>query len=126
MYGYKRKVNLPFEKVVARVKEELTKEGFGVLTEVDVKTTLKKKLNVEFDDYIILGACNPPFANQALQITKEAGLMMPCNVVVYVEKGNTFVECAMPTALAGLMQNEHLNNIAGQIEGKLTKVVDNV
>lgn len=126
MYGYKRKVNLPFEKVVTRVKEELTKEGFGVLTEVDVKTTLKKKLNVEFDDYIILGACNPPFAYRTLQLTKDAGLMMPCNVVVYSEKGNTFIECAMPTVLAGLLMNEKLNEVAGQIESKLIKVIDNV
>lgn len=124
MYGYKRKVNLPFEKAVAKLKEELTKEGFGVLTEVDVKTVLKKKLDVEFDNYIILGACNPPFAYQTLQMTKDAGLMMPCNVVVYSENGDTIIECAMPTVLAGLLKNDNLSKIAGQIESKLKNVVD--
>jgi len=78
MYGYKRQVNLPYDKAIARVREELGKEGFGVLTEIDVKATLKKKLNVDYEDYIILGACNPPFTYQALQVIKDVGLMMPC------------------------------------------------
>src|SRR5512136_722556 len=108
MVGYKRKVNLSFEKAAARVREELAKEGFGVLTEADVKATLKKKLNVDFDDYIILGACNPPFAYEALQVTKDVGLMMPCNVAVYADKGRIFVEAAMPTVLMNLIQNDKL------------------
>ena len=126
MYCYKKQVNLPYDKAVAKVREELSKEGFGVLTEIDVKATLKKKLNVEFDDYIILGACNPPFAYQALQVVKDVGLMMPCNVIVFADKGKTFVEAVMPTMLMGLIQNDKLKTTAEQIEGKLKKVVDGV
>jgi uncharacterized protein (DUF302 family) len=126
MYGYKRQVNLPYAKAVARVREELGKEGFGVLTEIDVKATLKKKLNVDYEDYIILGACNPPFAYQALQVIKDVGLMMPCNVIVFVDQGRTFVEAAMPTVLMNLIQNDKLKTTAEQIEGKLKKVVDGI
>ncbi len=126
MYGYKRQVGLPYDKAVARVREELGKEGFGVLTEIDVKATLKKKLNVDYDDYVILGACNPPFAYQALQVVKDVGLMMPCNVIVFVDKGQTFVEAAMPTLLLGLVQNNNLKATAEQVEAKLKKVVDSI
>lgn len=124
MYGYKKQVNLPYDKAVAKVREELPKEGFGVLTEIDVKATLKKKLNVDFEDYIILGACNPPFAYQALQVIKDVGLMMPCNVVVFTDKGKTYVEAVNPTMLMSLIQNEKLKPLAEQIEAKLKKVVD--
>jgi uncharacterized protein (DUF302 family) len=126
MFGYKKQVNLTYDKAVAKVREELAKEGFGVLTEIDVKATLKKKLNVDFDDYIILGACNPPFAYQALQIIKDVGLMMPCNVVVYTDKGKTFVEAVMPTVLMNLIRDDKLKPVAEQIEAKLEKVVDSL
>jgi uncharacterized protein (DUF302 family) len=126
MYGYKKEVKLAYDKAVARVREELAKEGFGVLTEVDVKAVLKKKLNADYDDYIILGACNPPFAYQALQITKDAGLMMPCNVVVYTEKGKTFILSTLPTMLMNLIQNDKLKSTAEQIESKLKAAVDRV
>lgn len=126
MVGYKKQVNLPYDKAVLKAREELSKEGFGVLTEIDVKATLKKKLNVDFDDYIILGACNPPFAYQALQVIKDVGLMMPCNVVVFTDKGKTFVEAVTPTVLIDLIQNEKLRPIAEQIEDKLKKVVDSI
>ena len=86
-YGYKRKVDYSFEESVNRLREELPEEGFGVLTEIDVKATLKKKLDADFDKYIILGACNPPFAYRALQAEKDIGLLLPCNIVVYIDKG---------------------------------------
>ncbi len=126
MYGYKKQVNLSYDKAVAKAREEMAKEGFGVLTEIDVKATLKKKLNVDFDDYIILGACNPPFAYQALQVIKDVGLMMPCNIIVYVDKGKTLVEAAMPTVLMNLIQIDKLRPVAQQIEAKLKKVVDSI
>ena len=126
MFAYKKPVDLPYDKAVAKAREELAKEGFGVLTEVDVKATLKKKLNVDYDDYIIMGACNPPFAYQALQVVKDVGLMMPCNVVVFTDKGQTFAEAVQPTVLMNLVQNEQLRPIAEQIEAKLRKVVDNI
>jgi uncharacterized protein (DUF302 family) len=124
MFGYKKQVSLPYVKAVVKVKEELAREGFGILTEVDVKATMKKKLNADFDDYVILGACNPPFAYQALQVIKDVGMMMPCNVVVFVDQGKTFVEAVTPTVLMNLIQNETLKPIAEQIETKLKKVVD--
>jgi uncharacterized protein (DUF302 family) len=126
MYGYKKELNLPYDKAVTSAREELAKEGFGVLTEIDVKATLKKKLDKDFDDYIILGACNPPFAHQALEIAKDVGMMMPCNVIVYVDKGQTFVAAAMPTTLMNLVQNDRLKPLAEQIEAKLRKVVDSI
>ena len=126
MYGYKKQVNLPYDKAVAKVREELGKEGFGVLSEIDVKAVLNKKLNVDFDDYIILGACNPPFAYQAMQVVKDVGLMMPCNVIVFTDKGKTYLESVMPTMLMGLIGNDKLKTTAEQIEGKLKKVVDAV
>jgi uncharacterized protein (DUF302 family) len=124
MYGYKKLAKLSYDKAVARVREELKKEGFGVLTEIDVKDTLKKKLNVDFDHYTILGACNPPFAYKALQVMKEVGLMMPCNVVVYVDQGKTYIMAALPTVLLGLAQNDQLKGTAEEIESKLKRAVD--
>jgi uncharacterized protein (DUF302 family) len=124
MFGYKKEIKLTYDQAVSRVREELAKEGFGVLTEVDVKATMKKKLNVDFDNYMILGACNPPFALKTLQITKDAGLMMPCNVVVYTENGKTFIESTLPTVLLKLIQNDDLKLTAEQIESKLKAAVD--
>jgi uncharacterized protein (DUF302 family) len=126
MIGYKKQVNLTYDKAVARARVELGREGFGVLTEIDVKAILKKKLSVEFDDYIILGACNPPFAYQALKVIKDVGLMMPCNVIVFTQEGKTFVEAATPTVLMDLIKNEDLRPIAQAIEGKLKKAIDNI
>ncbi len=126
MYGYKIQVDLPYAEAVQKMREELKKEGFGVITEIDVKDTLKKKINVDYGNYIILGACNPPFAYQALQVEKDVGLMMPCNVVIYEDKGKTLVSAAMPTALMGLVRNEKLKSTAEQIEQKLKKAVDNL
>jgi len=89
-YRYKRKVGMSFDDALKRLREELPKEGFGVLTEIDVKATLKKKLDVDFDNYIILGTCNPPFAYQALQTEKDIGLLLPCNIIIYEDAGETY------------------------------------
>jgi uncharacterized protein (DUF302 family) len=126
MYGYKKEVKLPYETAVHKTRDELQKEGFGVLTEIDVKATLQKKLNVDFDKYIILGACNPPFAYQALQAERDIGLLMPCNVIVYEQDGKTFVAATLPTVTMGAVKNPKLEPVAGQVEGKLKKVVDAV
>jgi uncharacterized protein (DUF302 family) len=126
MYGYRREVDLPFTEAVQKAREEFKKEGFSIITEVDVRDTLKKKLNVEYDDYIILGACNPLFAYQALKIEKSVGIMMPCNVVVYVDKGKTVIVAAMPTTLMSLVQNDKLKATAKQIEAKIKKAVDSI
>ncbi len=124
MYNYKKPVPLGYADAVAKVKEELKKEGFGVLTEIDVKQTLKTKLNVDFDDYIILGACNPPLAYQALTAERDIGVLLPCNVIVYVQSGKTFISAVLPTVQLGKAGNPKLLPIAEQVENKLKKVVD--
>ena len=126
IYGYKRKVNLDYPEAVDKTKEELKKQGFGVLTEIDVKATLKKKLDVDYDNYVILGACNPPFAYKALQAEKDIGLLLPCNVVVYEDKGKVFASAILPTVAMSMVKNEELKNIATQVEEKLKKVIDDV
>lgn len=124
MYNYKKSVQLGYADAVAKVKEELKKEGFGVLTEIDVKQTLKTKINVDFDDYIILGACNPSLAYQALTAERDIGVLLPCNVIVYVQGGKTFVSAVLPTVQLGKVGNPKLQPIAEQVENKIKKVVD--
>ncbi|MFH1383226.1 MAG: DUF302 domain-containing protein [Chloroflexota bacterium] len=126
MYYHKRQVNLSFPSAVDKIKDELKKEGFGVLTEIDVKATLKKKLDVEFGDYVILGACNPPFAYQALQAERDIGLLMPCNVIVYREGDKTFVAAVRPTLSMQMTGNQNLAGLAEQVEQKLKKAIDSV
>jgi len=125
-YGYKKKVRGSFEEVLWKTREELTKEGFGVLTEIDVKATLKKKLDADFDNYIILGACNPPFAYQALQAEKDIGLLLPCNIIVYEDAGEVYVSAIVPTVAMNMVENEKLGSIATEVEKKLKKVVDSI
>jgi uncharacterized protein (DUF302 family) len=125
-YGYKRRVPLSFADAVSKTKAELSKEGFGVLTEIDVKATLKKKLDVEYENYLILGACNPPFAFQALKSEKEIGLFLPCNVIVYEEGEETFVSAVLPTIAMSMVENPALAVIAVEVEAKLKKVVDSL
>ena len=126
MYNYTKEVNLKFEDAVSRTKEELKKEGFGVLTEIDVKAILKAKLDVDYDNYVILGACNPPNAYKALQAEKEIGLMLPCNVIVYEDSGKVFMSCILPKVAMGMIDNERLKEVAEHIEEKLKKVVNSV
>jgi uncharacterized protein (DUF302 family) len=113
-----------FENIVERVRAELAKEGFGVLTEIDVRATLKKKLDVDFQNYLILGACNPPFAYKALQAEDKIGTMLPCNVVVQ-QISDTQVEIAAvdPVASMQAVENASLQPIADEVRTKLAKVV---
>ena len=124
MYTYKKSVPLGYADAVAKVRDELKKEGFGVLTEIDVKQTLKTKINVDFEEYIILGACNPPLAYQALSAERDIGVLLPCNVIVYVQGGKTYVSAVLPTVQLGKVGNPELIPIAEQVENKLKKVVD--
>jgi len=126
-YGFFKKVTLSYDKAIEKVTEELKKEGFGVLTEIDVKETLKKKLDVDFKKYKILGACNPPFAYQALQSEEQIGLMLPCNVIVYEsDQGQTMVAAIDPVASMQAVQNPKLGKIASEIQSKLKRVIDRV
>jgi uncharacterized protein (DUF302 family) len=120
-----KKVEVSFEKALDRVREELKKEGFGVLTEIDVRDTLKRKLDVEFRNYRILGACNPPFAYKALQAEERIGLMLPCNVIVQ-ERPDASVEVAAidPAASMQAVSNPALSDIADQVREKLRKVIE--
>ncbi len=123
-YGFSKIVNLGYEEAIEKVTEELKKEGFGVLTEIDVKATLKKKLDVDFKPYKILGACNPPFAYQSLQAEEQIGLMLPCNVIVYVnDKNETVVAAIDPIASMQAVNNSKLGEIAGTIQSKLKKII---
>ncbi len=122
-YRFKKEINLEFEEAVIEVKEKLKKEGFGILTEIDVKKTLKEKLNVDYEEYVILGACNPPFAYKALQIEKEIGLLLPCNVIVYKTKGKTYVSAINPVKVLSVVNNKDLKEIAQQVKKKLKKVI---
>ena len=126
MYSYKKQVELSFEEAVEKTREELKKEGFGILTEIDVKATLKKKLDVDYDDYIILGACNPAFAHKALQTEKEVGLMLPCNVIIYKQDDKVFVSSILPAKTMSIIDNSSLKAIAEEVEEKLKKVVDSL
>jgi uncharacterized protein (DUF302 family) len=126
-YYFSKTLDLPFDEAVLRVTDELKKEGFGVLTEIDVKATLKKKLDVDFRNYRILGACNPPLAHQALQAEPHIGLMLPCNVVVQEdENGGTVVSGIDPLASMQAVENESLDEIAQQVKAKLQKVIESV
>ncbi|HEY4613158.1 MAG TPA: DUF302 domain-containing protein [Bacteroidota bacterium] len=125
-YGFSKTVNLSYEEAVLKVTEELQKEGFGVLTSIDVKETLKKKLNVDFKNYIILGACNPPFAHRALQAEEEVGLLLPCNVIVYEKDGKTVVSAFDPTAMTMLTKNPTMHEIAQQVKERLERVIKNM
>lgn len=116
--------NVSFEKAIERVIEELKKEGFGVLTEIDVKAILKKKINVDFRNYRILGACNPTYAYKVLQAEDKIGTMLPCNVVVQEKEDGTIeVSAINPIASMQAVQNESLGPIAIEIEQKLKDVI---
>ncbi|MEE8419739.1 MAG: DUF302 domain-containing protein [Dehalococcoidales bacterium] len=123
-YGYKKQVNRDYKSAVRKTREELSKEGFGILTEIDVKAILKNKLDVDFENYIILGSCNPPFAYRALQAEQDIGLLLPCNVIVYDKGGKTFVSAILPSASMSMIENEELGKIAAEVEEKLKKVID--
>jgi len=125
-YGYSKKVNVSFEKAIENTKQELKKEGFGVLTEIDIKGTLKKKINVDMDNYTILGACHPPSAYQSIQSEIEIGLMLPCNVIVYQKNNQVFVSAIKPSMAMGMIENNSLEEVATDIESRLKKVIDNL
>ncbi len=123
-YGFSKTSALPYEEAIEKVTEELKKEGFGVLTTIDVRETLKKKLNVDFDKYMILGACNSPFAYKALQAEEQVGLLLPCNVIVYEKSGRTVVAAFDPMSMTKLVDNESIKPVAEEVKRKLQRVVD--
>ena len=126
-YHYARTVALPMDEAEARVRDTLQAEGFGVLTEIDIQATLKKKLDVDFRPYKILGACNPPAAHRALQAEPLIGTMLPCNVILHeAGDGQTEIAAVDPVASMAAVENDTLGEIAQEIRDRLRKAVDAV
>jgi uncharacterized protein (DUF302 family) len=126
-YYFSKKLDLPFDEAITLVIEELKKEGFGVLTDIDVKATLKKKLGADFRNYRILGACNPPFAYEALKAEDKIGTMLPCNVIVQeTAAGAVEVAAIDPIASMQAVDNPALGDVAVQVQAKLKQVVENL
>lgn len=124
-YGLKVTVSLPYERAVQQVRDELAKEGFGVLTEIDVKATLKQKLDVGFRPYVILGACNPPLSHRALEAERDIGLLLPCNVIVYAgDTTSTSVVAALdPVPLLGLTGRSDMAPLAQDVRARMERVL---
>jgi len=126
-YGISKKLECGYDEAVERARAALAKEGFGVLTEIDVAATLKKKLDKDFRKYIILGACNPPLAYKSLTVETEIGLLLPCNVIVYEnEEGSVTVSAIDPAVAMSMIENPALALVANDVKGLLEKVVNSL
>jgi uncharacterized protein (DUF302 family) len=125
-YGFSKKLNISFEKAIEIITEELKKEGFGILTQIDVQEKFKEKLGIAFKKYIILGACNPSNAHKAILAEEDIGLMLPCNVIVYECGEETVISLIKPTVAMEMIKNNELKHIAKKVEAQLKKVFDSV
>ncbi len=123
-YTLSTTTDLHFADAVARTRDELAKEGFGILCEIDVKATLKQKLDVDREPYLILGACNPPLAHRALTAEPELGALLPCNVVVYEEQGRTHIAAIDAEQMLSIVGNDDLAETAGEVRRRLAQVVE--
>jgi uncharacterized protein (DUF302 family) len=123
-YGISKSVSYTFEQAIERTTEELKKEGFGVLTTIDMKETLHKKLGVEIGRYTILGACNPQFANRSLQIEQEIGLLLPCNVIVYEKDNAVTVSAFDPGIIGAVVSNPAIQPVAAEVRERLQRVIE--
>ncbi|HEY4594666.1 MAG TPA: DUF302 domain-containing protein [Thermoanaerobaculia bacterium] len=124
--AYETETDLPFDQAVQSCRDALAREGFGVLTEIDVQATLKKKLDVDRDPYLILGACHPPSAHRALTAVPEVGVLLPCNVTVSRENGKTVVRAMNPKAALGILNSPALDDVACEVAAALRRVVEAV
>ncbi len=123
-YTLSKTTDQPFETAVERVRTELTAEGFGVLSEIDVQATLREKLGVDEEPYLILGACNPPLAHQALSAEPELGALLPCNVIVYRRDGETHISAIDAERMLSIVGNDDLASVATEVRTKLAAVVE--
>ncbi len=124
--GFVKKLTLSFEDTITKATEELKKEGFGILTTIDVQNTIKQKLDKDFRKYTILGACNPQFSHEALLADDQLGLMMPCNVVVQEKDGKTEVSIFNPVLLQSFTTDEKLNRMSEELSGRIKRVLENM
>ncbi len=125
-YGISKQTGLDFEKALEKITEELKKEGFGIITTIDMKDTLKKKIDVDFKRYTILGACNPKLAFTALGIEEEIGLLLPCNVIVYESEEGTTVSIFNPAVISQISQNPQLQQFAAEVKIRLEIALSNL
>lgn len=126
-YYFSKTTDASFEETLTKVADELKKEGFGILTEIDVKDTLKKKLDINFQKYKILGACNPPFAYEALKAENKIGMLLPCNIIVQeLSEGKTEVAAIDPVQSMQVVDNTSLRVVAEQVQAKLRNVINNI
>jgi uncharacterized protein (DUF302 family) len=126
-YAFSTILDTSYEDAIAKVTNALKEEGFGVLTEIDVKATLKKKLDKDFRKYVILGACNPPYAKRSLEADLDVGLLLPCNVIVYeTDEKKAYVAAINPISALEVIQSRELKGIAAEVSEKLKRVVDRV
>jgi uncharacterized protein (DUF302 family) len=125
-YGFSKEIGIPFEQAVEEIIQKLKDKGFGVLTKIDVKETLKQKLGVDFKKYVILGACNPSNAHRALLAEENVGLLLPCNVIVYEKEGATVVSVIRPTVAMQMIDNPILADVAKTVEAKLESVLTSI
>ena len=125
-YALTGETTLPLADAVARVREELKVEGFGILTEIDVQATLKEKLDIDGEPYVILGACNPSLAHQALEAEPDLGVLLPCNVVVYERGGVTHVSAVDAERMLSIVENDELASVAEDVRSRLGAVVERV
>lgn len=125
-YGFSKNLDLSFEKAIERVTEELKKEGFGVLTTIDVKDTLKKKIDVDFKRYVILGACHPSLAHRALSADEQIGLLLPCNVVVKENGSGSTVSIFDPSVMERVAESSAITALAGEVKQKLERVFNSL
>jgi uncharacterized protein (DUF302 family) len=125
-YGFTKELDIPYEDVVQLATEALKKEGFGILTEINVREKFKEKLGIDFKKYIILGACNPPKAHRAILAEADIGLMLPCNVIVYQKGARTVLSIIKPASAMQMIDNKDLKQIAAEVEVLLKKVFDSI
>lgn len=125
-YGFTKELDTPYEKVIEQAKEALKKEGFGILTEIDIKEKMKEKLGLDMRKYIILGACNPLNAYKAIQTEENIGLMLPCNVIVYEKGSRTVLSVIRPTVAMQMVDNTGLREVAEAVESQLKRAFDAV
>ncbi len=125
-YSINKKVSLPFAEAVEKTREVLKEQGFGILTEIDVKKTLQEKLGVDYKNYIILGACNPPRAYKALTLEEEIGLLLPCNVIVYESDDGVVVAAVDPEVAFTVSDNDSLRPLAAEVKQMLTEALNNL